>query len=314
MEGLFMFSTVFKNKRILGLCCAFLATLCWASNYPVSRFLFGKGAENLDEWAVSCLRLILALVFLLPFTVKKGDYRRLLENWRSDGKFFLLMSIFTLGEVLLAFVALKYTTAARASLMANASPLFTLFISFLAGREILNARKITGALLGMAGIILVGMSKGSDLFSGNNVSTLAGDLLALSSGVFWSLFTVFGEKVASRYNGLFCSAVFKIFGLILMIPLLLIFHSSFTFHLPLSVWIGLVYLGVVSSGLALALWAYAQKHVEPGAIGAFGYVSATLATIFSMIFLKEKLSISFLFSFLMVLGGVTLMIREKKKK
>ena len=99
-----------------------------------------------------------------------------------------------------------------------------------------------------------------------------------------------------------------------MIPLLLIFHSSFTFNLPLSVWIGLVYLGVVSSGLALALWAYAQKYVEPGAIGAFGYISATLATIFSMFFLKEKLTVTFLFSFLMVLGGVTLMIREKKKK
>ena len=309
-----MVSAVFKNKRFLGLCCAFLATLCWACNYPVSRYLFGKGAENLDEWAVSYLRLILALIFLLPFTVKKGDYKRFCENWRSDGKFFLIMSIFTLAEVLLAFVSLKYTTAARASLMANASPLFTLFISFLAGREILNARKITGALLGMAGIVLVGISKGSDLFSGNNVSTLTGDLLALSSGVFWSLFTVFGEKVASRYNGLFCSAVFKIFGLILMVPLLLIFHSSFTFNLPLSVWIGLVYLGVVSSGLALALWAYAQKHVEPGAIGAFGYISATLATIFSMFFLKEKLTVTFLFSFLMVLGGVTLMIREKKKK
>ena len=171
MEGLFMFSTVFKNKRILGLCCAFLATLCWASNYPVSRFLFGKGAENLDEWAVSCLRLILALVFLLPFTVKKGDYRRLLENWRSDGKFFLLMSIFTLGEVLLAFVALKYTTAARASLMANASPLFTLLISVLAAKEVFTGRKILGLLMGLAGIILTASSKGGDAFS-NGLSML----------------------------------------------------------------------------------------------------------------------------------------------
>ncbi|MBO5723718.1 MAG: EamA family transporter [Lentisphaeria bacterium] len=307
-----MFSAVFKNKRLVGLFCAFLATLFWSCNYPVSRFLFGKGAENLDEWAVSYLRLILALIFLLPFTVKKGDYKRLAGNWKMDGKFFLVMSIFTLAEVILAFVALKYTTAARASLMANASPVFTLIISFIAGREILSARKITGACLGMAGIILAGMSKGSDLFSGGNVSTLVGDLMALSSGIFWSLFTVFGEKVASRYNGMFCSAVFKIFGLVLMIPILLIFNCSFTFNLPLSVWIGLIYLGVFSSGLALALWAYAQKHVEPGAIGAFGYISATLATIFSMIFLKEKLTPVFIISFLMVLGGVALMIREKK--
>lgn len=292
--------------------CALLTTLCWACNFPVSRFLFGKGAEQLDEWAASYLRMIFALIFLLPFTFRKGEYKKLWENKKRDGLYFLLLSFLTMGEAVLAFIALKYTTAARASLMANTSPVFTLIISYFAGREILTGRKILGMSLGFSGLLLASFSRGSDVYSAGYVSTLTGDLIAIISGIFWSFYTVFGEKVASRYNGLFCSVIFKIISLFLMIPILICFDSSFQLKLPLSVWMGLLYLGICSSGLALALWSFAQKHVEPGALGAFGYISATCATVFSMIFLKEKLTLTFVLSFFLVLCGVFLMIRKEK--
>lgn len=165
--------------------------------------------------------------------------------------------------------------------------------------------------LGLAGIILVAFSQGKDVFS-SGLSTLGGDMLAVISGIFWSLFTVFGGNVSKKYSGLFCSVMFRATGLLLMIPVLVIFNSQITFDLPLKVWIGTLHLGVISSGVAVGIWSCAQKYVKPGALGAFGYLSALSATVFSMIFLKEQISLLFVIAFITILSGVFLMVRNRE--
>ena len=298
-----------KNKLFTGLLCAFTATMCWACNYPVSRFMLGD--TQIDEYFLSYLRIIIAIIFILPFTFKGNDWQTFKVRWKTDWKLFVFLSFCCLSEGVLAFVSLKYTTAARASLMANTAPVFTLLISLMSGKEKANCRKISGMLLGLIGITLVALTQGKDVFSGN-LSTLTGDALALISGIFWSVFTVFGVNAAEKYSGLFCSVMFKMMGLFLMIPVLLVFNSKISFDFPLRVWIGIFYLGIFSSGMAVGLWSIAQKHVKPGALGSFGYLSALTATIFSMIFLKEQISLLFVISFAAILSGVFLMVNNRE--
>ena len=168
-----------------------------------------------------------------------------------------------------------------------------------------------GVLLGLAGIIIAAVTRGGDAFTAG-LSTLGGDLLALVSGIFWATFTVFGGDASSRYNGVFCTVMYRICGLLVMAPVL--FFCNITFDLPLTVWLGLLYMAVVSGGFAVWLWSYAQKHVEPGVLGSFGYLSAICATLFSMIFLKESITTSFIIAFVMILGGMTLIISSGKKE
>ena len=298
-----------KNKQFIGLLCAFIATMCWACNYPVSRLMLG--GTQLDEWYLSYLRIIIAVLFMLPFTFKSGDWQLFRKNWKFDWKMFLFLGCCSIVEGVLCFVALKYTTAARASLMANTAPVFTLLISLLFAKEKANASKIAGMILGLCGIVLVALSQGKDIFS-SGISTLGGDMLAVISGIFWSLFTVFGGNVSKKYSGLFCSVMFRATGLFLMIPVLIIFNSKITFDLPPRVWIGTLYLGIISSGVAVGIWSFAQKYVKPGALGAFGYLSALSATVFSMIFLKEQITLPFVIAFIAILSGVFLMIRNKE--
>ncbi|MBR7105302.1 MAG: DMT family transporter [Lentisphaeria bacterium] len=307
-------ASVSNKKRVLGLLCALLATTIWAGNYPVSRLLFnGTGAENLDEWWTAFLRSSLGIFVMLPVSlcVKEGSWKDFGRQWKADWKMFVFLSGCCVAENVICFVALKYTTSARASLMANASPLFTLLISVLAAKEVFTGRKILGLLMGLAGIILTASSKGGDAFS-NGLSMLLGDLLALVSGVFWAFFTVFGSNVASRYNGAFCTALYRFGGMFFMIPVLIYFKSRISFDFTPSVWCGLVYLSVVSSGLAVWLWSVAQRYVEPGVLGSFGYLGALFAAGFSLIFLKERISVGFILAFCLILGGMALVIRRKE--
>ena len=166
--------------------------------------------------------------------------------------------------------------------------------------------------MGLGGIVLAAFSRGGDAFTSTGMTTLGGDMLALLSGVFWALFTVFGGDASSRYNGAFCTVLYRFCGLLLMVPML--FFCDVTFDFSLRVWGGLIYLAAISGGVAVWLWSYAQKHVEPGVLGSFGYLSAICATLFSMIFLKESITASFIAAFVLILGGMTLIISSGKKK
>lgn len=300
-----------KNKELTGLLCALTATLCWACNYPVSRFMLGDGNTQIDEWFLSYLRIVIAIIFMLPFTFRGDDWSKFRFNWKRDWKMFVFLSFCSICEGVLAFVALKYTTAARASLMANTAPVFTLIISLAFAKESASGKKIIGMILGFCGILLVALSQGKDVFS-SGLSTLGGDMLALISGIFWAVFTVFGGNVASKYSGVFCSVMFRLSGIFLMIPVMIAFNSKISFDFPPRVWLGTLYLGIISSGAAVGLWSYAQKYVKPGALGSFGYLSALMATIFSMIFLKEQITLSFVIAFAAILCGVFLMVKNRK--
>ena len=303
-----------KNKRLLGLFCALTATMCWASNYPVSRLIFNcDGVTNLDEWWSAWLRNLCCAAALFPvtFMVKGNSWGSFFGNWKKDWKIFLFLGAALVGEGALCFAAAKYTTAARTSLFANTSPVFTLLISFIFAKEVLSGRKVLGVLMGLAGIIIAAVTRGGDAFSAG-ISTLGGDLLALVSGVFWATFTVFGGDASSRYNGVFCTVMYRTCGLLVMAPVL--FFCNITFDLPLTVWLGLLYMGVISGGVAVWLWSCAQKYVEPGVLGSFGYLSAFCATAFSMLFLKETITLPFILAFVLILGGMALILKPVKKK
>ena len=300
------------SPRVRGLLCGLAATLMWASVYPASRYLFGREPGNFDEWFVAYLRGAVAFLFLLPFACRKRSFRQLKSSWRGDWKVFLLLALCAAAEDLLLFVSLKYTTAARASVMANTSPIFTVLFAFFLLKEPLTRQKISGALLGFAGIVLAFFVRGGDVFSAG-ASLFGGDLLALFSGVVWALFTVAGNGVAEKYDGLFTVAVMRFFGLFLLIPVLVVFRSPVNFDLPILVWIGIVYLGCGPSGLAVGLWRQALKYLPAGELGAFGYVSALSAVIISVLFLGERVTWGFAAAAALIVSGVSLMLRRGGK-
>lgn len=299
------------NTFVKGLICALGATLIWASNYPVSRFLFGNHAGSFNEFFLTLLRYMLTVLCLLPFTLKRGDWQIFRKDWRRDGKIFVILGVFGLAEGLTAFIALKYTTAARASLMANTSPVFTLLISWLMAREKVTGSKIAGMMLGLAGVILLGCSGGGDMFAAEKNMSI-GDMLALLSGVCWALFTVFGTLIAVKYNGAFCACMLRIISLIFILPLLFIFPGNITLAMPAVVWCGIVWLAVFPSGVAVALWSRGQKYLSPGLLGAFGYISALSAALSSVILLGEKISWQLVAAALLIFAGMGAMMRHKK--
>ena len=298
--------------KLKGIALGLFSTVLWGSFYPVSRMLFGKAGEQFDEFFVSFIRFFLGFALFSPLFLTAANRKKTKTALRKDWLPILLLTLIgVVGEGVLVFIANKYTTAARASLMANTTPIPTLLLSWLFAGELLNGRKAAGMLLGMAGALLAVLSRGGDLFSAGT-ATWPGDLLAFASGLCWAVFTVFGKGISRRYGALLVTAILYGAGCLLMIPVMLVAQSSLSVSFTFPVWAGIVYLGV-SGLLANACWYRALKYLPPGELGSFGYLSALLAVGSSILFLREKLSWGFLLAAAAVIAGVWLMVGERKK-
>lgn len=300
-------------RRLQGFALGIAATVIWGSFYPVSRYLFGRDAELFDEHFASFLRFLLASFIFTPllFTAKNRPLVKeaLKKSWLS---LLLLGLIGITGEGVLLFIANKYTTAARASLMANTTPIPTAILAYFFAGETLTRSQMAGLIIGLTGAFLAVVNQGEDVFT-LGASTITGDLIAFVSGLFWAFFTVFGKEVTRRYGAANCMGIMYIVGVCSMIVIMLIAQSHVTFDLPLRVWAGLLYLGI-SGALANCLWYGALKYINSSELGSSSFIAALLAAGSSIIFLGEKVTPLFLLSAAAVVGGVFLVIRESSSK
>jgi drug/metabolite transporter (DMT)-like permease len=92
---------------------AFLATMCWASNYPVNRLIFNAaGNVELDELWASWIKFFLGAVVLLPIsiTAKNGSWGMFRKEWKQAWKMLLCLCVCIVCEGVLCFISVKYTS------------------------------------------------------------------------------------------------------------------------------------------------------------------------------------------------------------
>ena len=303
------------GRKFKGILAALIASLLWGGFYPVGRWMSMHGAAELDGLTVSLTRFAIAAVLLSPALFAAEPRKLLRRDWRRALVVFVPLALIGIvGEGTLVYISTRYTTAARSSLMANTAPVFTLLFSRLFTGEKLTGRKLCGMSAGLAGIALVLAARGGDVFSGGR-TMIAGDLLAVGSGVCWALYTVLGVGPTERYGALFSTELMFILGTLMLLPAVLCSGGVRELAaLPPAGWIGIAYLGCMSSALAFALWYVALKYLAPGELGAFGYLTPLLAAGISGLAFAERFNALFLLALVLIPGGVALMVDPPKKR
>lgn len=292
------------------------ATVLWASFYPAGRYLFGEEAESVDAVWFTFLRLLTGAAGFWVWNLRKDKLIRLKKALLADWRLFLWLAVVGVAmENLLVFWSLKFTTAARSSLLANTSPITTAVLAAVFMKEAISRRQGLGMLLGFAGVAGAMLSRGGDMYgAGSGLDFLPGDILALAAGACWSIYTVWGGTVSRRYGSSLSTALLFTLGALLLLPVMIASGSEMTLRLPWRVWLGVLYLGVMTAGVANAMWMAALKMIPPGRLGALGYVSSSLTLLFSVWLLKEKVTTWFVMALIMVVVGVYLMMKMPEKK
>lgn len=244
-------------------------------------------------------------------TISRREFAASVRAMRScPGMYAFLALMGIVLEGVLLFWSLKYTTAARSSLFANTSPIFTALLAAFILREGLDRRKAIGMAIGFAGVAVAIVSRGAgDLYL--TAASVAGDLLALGSGVCWAAYTVWGMEATRKHGSLTSTIVVVWLGTAMLLALTLVMRRPMVWALPLRLWLAILYLGVIANGVALVCWFAALKYLKAGEVGAFGYVSAILTMLLSCALLHERFGVGFFLAMFGVFAGVYLMMERK---
>lgn len=198
----------------------------------------------------------------------RGSWRALIQPWPV----WALGVVGLFGYHALYFAALKLAPPAEAGTISSLWPLLIVLFSALLPGERLKAIHIIGAVLGFAGVVVLGWSRMGA--SGFSAAYLPGYMLALACAFVWSGYSVlsrlFGSVPTDAVTG-FCAVT-----ALLSVPCHFLFETTIV---PQGVeWLAIVALGLGPVGAAFYIWDIGMKHGDIRLLGVLSYLAPVLST------------------------------------
>lgn len=271
------------------------ATLFWAGNYVLGKF----AVSEMPPLSLVYLRWLLAALPLAAAArfAERPSLRDLAANW-------LLLSVLSLlgmaGYTFLLYSALLHTSPLNASLINSFNPALIMVASAAVLGTPLGPRRIAGALIGFAGILLV-LTKG-DLSALASLRFNFGDLLMLGAIACWTAYTILGKRLKG-VKPIAATAAQAAIIVVLMTPVVALTGLKLP-STPAGA-ASLLYIAVFPSVLSYVLWNLAMTRVDPGNAGAFLNL-ITVFTALATVLLGTPLTFAQVGGGALVLGGVLL--------
>jgi len=276
------------NKNIIGLLCGLGAASIWGGLYVVSKVVL----DVIPPFLLVTLRLILGSFTLATVLFFQGfpvfSRKQVLQML---GVGFVGYGI----SVGLQFLGTKLSTAANGSLVTSATPAFVLFFAWMLLNERITKRRLLALALATLGVIAVidprSAQLDSDLFAGN--------LILIGAAVTWALYSVLVRKVASDVNVLMFTMLAFVGGLPVSVPAGAWELSTVGVgEISLGVVGGVLFIGIISTALAMVLWNTAFAYVDASLASLTFFAQPVIGTLLGWLFLHENITPLFL------LGGV----------
>ena len=278
------------------------ACFLWAISFVATKIAL----EVVPPLTVVSLRLFVAAVCFLPIVATGGRWKKI-----ADGPIlFKLFGLSLFGAGLhygFQTVGLQTTNASNASVYVATGPITILLLAVVFLGEKLNARKILGIVIAMAGVLMV---MGIDTIAGFELDgNLLGDLLVFASIVMWGCFTVFGKKITDDLGALTVTAAVTLIGATWMAPVgwFEIQRTGFSLtDVTPTAWAAIAYLGACCNFLAVLLYFTALQHTESQKVGVYLYAIPPMTAVAAALVLSEPITLGLVVGTALVIAGVAL--------
>ena len=272
-----------------------LAMIFWGFTFVAFKF----ANQSFRPITIVTVRLFVALFFLFGFALL---FKRLNRISRKDQKWFLLMAIaepffYFLGEA----YGLTLVSATIGAVIISTIPLVTPFGAYYMYREKLTPMNYVGLVISFGGVLLVVLNK-----SGGLAANPLGILLMFVAVLSAVAYTLIVKRLADDYTPITITAYQSLYGLILFIPLFLIFEVP---HLdPKGVsdasLLAVIYLGVFGSGICFIFMAIGIRELGAAKANIFANLIPVVTAILSFLLLKEAMPLLKILGIFVVIMGL----------
>lgn len=280
-----------------------LSIVLWSTTATTAKLLLRQSGSMQVLFAVSSI----ACVFLLVFNFLKGSLKGLsrygLRDFAKTGLLGLL-GIFSYNAFL--YLAFESLLAQEAFIINYMWPILTVLFSCVILKEKMTIRKGAALLLSFLGVVVV-ITRGN--IGSMHFASLKGAVFALLAAVCYSLFSVLNKR--ESYNqSVSMMLYYLVSALISGIYLAVAGDLAVAGGLQLA---GYFWMGVFTSAVAYTTWALALKSGDTAKVSNLAFVTPFLSLVFIGIFLHEVISPFSLAGLAMIVAGVMLQMRDRKK-
>jgi len=276
-----------------GAICLALAASIWGSMYVVSKYVLDYVPPFTLLWLrYAVAGIVLAIIMLMTRKHKVAGRDILLLAWIGFIGYFVSVGA--------QFVGTKLADAHTGALLTSSSPVFTFLFAWMLLGETITRRKLLALLLSMLGIIaVIGIT-------GNESINLGGSISLIVAAVTWALLSVYVKKASDRYSSLTITTYAILFALLFTTPVAVGEMQNQAVRLfanPL-VWLGTLYIAIISTALAFFLWNKGMDLLEAGAGSLFLCFQPVVGSVLGWFMLNEVLDVSFFIGAAFIISGL----------
>ena len=268
------------NKKLFSFICAFSCSFIWGSAFVAQDM----GMDYIGPFTFTGVRMVIAFISLLPFffiyELKKIKKNKI--NFNIIFSYICLLGfLLSVGMSLQQFALLRTDVANTAVF----TILYVVLVPFVA--YFLFSKNIHWSIWPSVLMCLLG---GFLLTEFDDVTIRAGDTLSVINAFFWAFHIVFISKFLRIFNYPVTIATFQclVGAVVALVPAYV--FEEIVFSNILLEYQELLYVGVLSSGIAFLLQIYAQQNLSPAPVAIILSLEGAIAAIFGWILLDQFLN------------------------
>ena len=271
--------------------------------------IFVRNIE-LTSKEIAVLRGVIGSIFLLGvmlFSKEKTSFSAIKKNLPI-----LVLSGLGVGaNWIFLFEAYKYTTVSIATLSYYCAPIFVTIMAPIILKEKISLIKFLCVCTAMIGMLcIVGTNKGS---IGEGYNHFLGIIYGLTAAVGYAS-VILMNKFIKGLKGVETTVTQLVFASILLLPYVMI-TSGFDFSKMTGIsWGYMIFLGIVHTGFAYALYFSSLKELKGQTIAVLSYIDPITAVLISALFLGEQLTMFQIIGGVLILGSTFISEIQGKKK
>jgi len=268
------------NKKLFSFVCAISCSFIWGSAFVAQDM----GMDYIGPFTFTGVRMVIAFISLLPFFFIY-EFKKIKKNKINFNIIFsyicLLGFLLSVGMSLQQFALLR-TDVANTAVFTILYVVLVPFVAYFLFSKNIHWSIWPSVLMCLLGVFL--------LTEFDDVTIRAGDTLSVINAFFWAFHIVFISKFLRIFNYPVTIATFQclVGAVVALVPAYV--FEEIVFSNILLEYQELLYVGVLSSGIAFLLQIYAQQNLSPAPVAIILSLEGAIAAIFGWILLDQFLN------------------------
>jgi len=295
------------NTYFFSLSCALLTSVLWGSAFVAQDM----GMDFIGPHTFNVGRFLVGFLTLLPFFFI-FEYKKIIKRNSFDKKafFYLIILGFILGVgQALQQISLIYTDVANTGIFTVMYVLIVPFISYF-----IFSKKMHWSVWPAAFFCVIGGLLLSEL---KNISVRYGDALGVLSAFCWAVHIIYISKTVKFFNYPITIAMSQCLIAFLFTVLPMFIYEEPSLKNMLKDSYEILYVGILSSGLAFLLQTYTLQNLTPAPAAIIFSLEGMFAAIFAWLILDQFLNEGKILGIFLILFAVIfsqiMPIYDKKK-